>query len=63
MCKCIEKLQTYCLDREINVRAQGVDITLLLTCPEHDADVELEGLGPDYPIAPLDNELIDMEDA
>ena len=52
MCKCIEKLQTFCINSEINVSPWTG--SLVIRCTECDENVELEGLGPDYPIAPID---------
>lgn len=63
MCKHIEKLQTFCLDRELNVRP-GLDAWsgLKVQCGECDIEVELEGIGPDYPIAPVEEFADDVED-
>lgn len=63
MCKHIEKLQTLCLNNELYVfafaRMDGEN--LVVRCGQCDTSVDLEGIGPDYPIAPIDDTYVPEE--
>lgn len=56
MCKHIQKLQEYCIDKDLSVVAAGMSMGIDVLCGTCEVQTEFEGLGPEHPIHEVEEE-------